>query len=303
MKDAQWTTVIAVALVLPCSAIAQDGVRVDTTVRINLRGTVDLSLLSGKITVRGWDQPDVRVTASSETGTLSFDANANRVTLRMVQPQRGSKRAAATYDVSVPRATRLRLRSASGDITASGSQSEISATTVSGAIEVSGARGRVTLESVSGAIIVSDIGGDVRAQNVSGSIRAENVSGRLEAWAINGGIRLIGVRANDIRAETVGGNIVYVGRVATGGIYDFESHSGAIQVTIPSNSGARFQLESARGAVQTDFPITRGVEAGRKRGRVEFVIGDARATLTARTFSGAISIKGDPASQTPSPFE
>ncbi|HWL39915.1 MAG TPA: DUF4097 family beta strand repeat-containing protein [Gemmatimonadaceae bacterium] len=300
MKSAQRICVVAFALVLPLPVVAQDRVRVDTTVRINLRGTVDLALLSGTITVRGWDQADVRVTASTETGTLSFVANANRVTLRVVQPEGRRSPAAASYDVSVPRGTRLRLQSIAGNIAASGSQSDISATTVSGVIDVSGARSRVMLESVSGPIRVSQIGGYVRAQNVSGSIRAENVSGRLEAWAINGAIHLIGVRANEIRAETVGGDIVYAGRVATGGIYDFESHSGTIRLTIPRSSSARFQLETVRGAVQADFPITTPVGAGRKGGRVEFVIGDGRATVTARTFSGGISIKSDPDPARPS---
>ena len=79
MKNAQRTGVVAFALIIPFAVRAQDRARVDTTVRINLRGTVDLALLSGKITVRGWDQSAVKVTASTETGTLSFDANANRV--------------------------------------------------------------------------------------------------------------------------------------------------------------------------------------------------------------------------------
>jgi DUF4097 and DUF4098 domain-containing protein YvlB len=294
MKSGQRTTVIAFALVLPVHAMAQDRVRLDTTVRINSRGTVDLALLSGKITVRGWDQLDVRVTASAETGTLSFDANANRVTLRVVQPQGRRTHAAASYDVSVPRGTRLRLQSAAGNITASGSQSDISATTISGVIDVSGARGRVTLESVSGPIRVSEVGGDVSAQNVSGSVRAENVSGRLEAWAVNGAIRMIGVRANEIRAETMGGDIVYAGRVARGGIYDFESHSGTIGLTIPRSSSARFQLETVRGALRADFTTTTPAGAGRRGGRVEFVIGDGRATVTARTFSGGISIRSAP---------
>jgi DUF4097 and DUF4098 domain-containing protein YvlB len=294
MKSVRRAAIVAFALVLPVPAMAQDGARVDTTVRINLRGTVDLALLAGTITVRGWDQSDVRVTASAEAGTLSFDANANRVKVRVVQPAGRRSPAAASYDVSVPRGTRLRLQSASGNITASGSQSDVSATTVSGIIDVSGARSRVMLESVSGPIRVSQVGGDVRAQNVSGSVHAENVSGRLEAWAVNGDIRLIGVLANEIRAETVGGDIVYAGRVATGGIYDFESHSGAIRLTIPGRSSARFQLETVRGAVQADFPMTTPVGAGRKGGRVEFVIGDGRATVTARTFSGGISIKSDP---------
>ncbi|MDQ6873348.1 MAG: DUF4097 domain-containing protein [Gemmatimonadota bacterium] len=275
--------------------MGQERARLDTTVHINLRGTVDLSLVSGKITVSGWDQPDVRILASTERGSLRFDATSNRVTLRVEQGRQGGRsRGDASYDVSVPRGTRLRLQTASGNVTAGGSQGEISATTVGGAIDVSGGRRQVALESVSGPIRVSQLAGDLRAQNVSGSVRAENVSGRLEAWTVSGAIRLIGLRANDIRTETVSGNIVYVGRVATGGTYDFESHSGTVRLTIPRNPDAEFRLETVSGAVQTDFPVgTAPAEGGRKGGRVEFTIGDGRAKVTVRTFSGGIFIKSD----------
>jgi hypothetical protein len=120
------------------------------------------------------------------------------------------------------------------------------------------------------------------------------VSGRIEAWTVNGLIRLIGGRSNDIRAETVGGDIVYAGRVATGGTYDFESHSGAVRLTIPGSSGAQFRLETVSGTVQSDFPIAAAPAAGVRNGRrVEFAIGDGKAQVTARTFSGRILIKSD----------
>jgi DUF4097 and DUF4098 domain-containing protein YvlB len=297
MKIAQLIATVTFGLALPLSLTGQERARLDTTVRLNLRGTVDLSLVSGKITVRGWDLPDVRILASTENGALRFDATSNRVTLRVEQGREGGRpRGDASYDVSVPRATRLRLHAVSGNVTASGSQGEISATTVSGAIDVSGGRRQIALESVSGPIRASQLAGELRAQNVSGSVRAENVSGRLEAWTVRGVIRLIGVRANDIRTETVSGDIVYAGRVATGGTYDFESHSGTIRLTIPRSPGAQFRLETVSGAVQTDFPIeTAPAEGGRKGGRVEFTIGDGRATVTARTFSGRIVIKSDAA--------
>jgi DUF4097 and DUF4098 domain-containing protein YvlB len=294
MKIALIATV-TFSLALPLSLMGQERVRVDTTVRLNLRGTVDLSLMSGKITVRGWEMPDVKVVASTENGVLRFDATPNRVTLRVEQERNsGTPRGDASYDVSVPRGTRLKLQAASGSVTASGSQGEISATTVSGVIDVSGGRRDVTLESVSGSIRAAQIAGDLEAQNVSGSVRAENVSGRIEAWAVNGAIRLISVRSNDIRAETVGGDIIYAGRVATGGTYDFESHSGTVRLTIPRSSGAQFRLETVSGAVQTDFPSETGpAEGGRKGGRTEFTIGDGQAKVTARTFSGRIVIKSD----------
>jgi DUF4097 and DUF4098 domain-containing protein YvlB len=265
--------------------------RLDTTVRLNLRGTVDLALASGKITVRGWEQPNVKVVAVAETGTLRFEATANRVRLR-VEREAGKPRGDASYDVSVPRGTRLLLQTASGIISASGSQGEVSATSVNGAINVSGARRQVSLESVSGPIRTSQLAADLRAQNVSGSVRADNVSGRLEAWTVNGDIRLTGGRSNDVRAETVGGDIVYTGPAATGGTYDFETHSGAIRITLPANSGVQFRLATVSGALQTDFPIrTTSAAAGRKRGRVDFTIGDGQAQVMARTFSGRIAIK------------
>ncbi len=295
MKIAHLIATITFSLALPLSLMGQERVRVDTTVRLNLRGTVDLSLMSGMITVRGWELPDVKVVASTEKGVLRFDATPNRVTLRVEQQRNGgTPRGDAIYDVSVPRGTRLKLQAASGSVTASGSQGEISATTVSGVIDVSGGRRDVTLESVSGPIRAAQVAGDLEAQNVSGSVRAENVSGRIEAWTVNGAIRLISVRSNDIRAETVGGDIVYAGRVATGGTYDFESHSGTIRLTIPRSSGAQFRLETVSGAVQTDFPSeTAPAEGGRKGGRTEFTIGDGQAKVTARTFSGRIVIKSD----------
>ncbi|HUQ99203.1 MAG TPA: DUF4097 family beta strand repeat-containing protein, partial [Gemmatimonadaceae bacterium] len=236
---------VAMAVGIPLPLVGQQPARLDTTIRLNLRGTVDLSIVSGKITVRGWDQADVRVQASAESGRLRFDATPTRVTVRVEQEREGPRsRADAIYDVSVPRGTRLRLQAASGSITASGSQADVSATTVSGAIDVTGGRRQVSLESVSGPVKASQVAGDLRVQNVSGSVRVENVSGRIEAWTVRGGIRVIGGRANDIRAETASGDIVYSGQIATGATYDFESHSGAIRLTVPRTAGAQFRLET-----------------------------------------------------------
>jgi DUF4097 and DUF4098 domain-containing protein YvlB len=291
MKIAQLVATIAFAFALPPSLAGQERARLDTTVRLNLRGTVDLSLVSGKITVRGWELADVKVVATTESGALRFDASSNRVTLRV--EGRGS-RGDASYDVSVPRGTRLMLHATTGNVTASGSQGEVSATTVSGAIDIAGARRQVELESVSGPIRASQLAGDLRAQNVSGSIRAESVSGRVEAWTVNGAVRLIALRSIDVRAETVGGDIVYAGQVATGGTYDFESHSGTIRLTLPRSAGVQFRLETVRGSIENNFPIETTAAAGeRKSGRVEFTIGDGRAKATVRTFSGRIVLKSD----------
>jgi DUF4097 and DUF4098 domain-containing protein YvlB len=296
MKIAQIAAVIC-GVAIPLALTAQERTRIDTTVHLDLRSTVDLSLLSGKITVRGWDSPDVKILASTESGVLRLNTTSTRLSLRVAPQAEHARPGAASYDVSVPRGTRLRLQAVSGNVMASGSQGEISATTVGGAIDVSDGRRQTALESVSGSVKASQLSGELRAQSVSGSIRADNVSGRLEATTISGTIRLTALRANDIRAETASGDIAYAGRVATGATYDFESHSGTIRLTVPSASDAQFRLEAFSGIVQTDFAAEAGA-SGRtpKAGRVEFTLGDGRASVTARTFSGRIVARKEAAS-------
>src|SRR6202140_1763900 len=89
MKLPRLVVTAIVLMAIPLSAKAQDeqGVqirgltRIDTTVRLDRGGAVDLLLVSGKIRVTGWDRADVRVTASIESGRLRFDANSSRVSL------------------------------------------------------------------------------------------------------------------------------------------------------------------------------------------------------------------------------
>ena len=293
----------------PLSAKAQDyrgRTRIDTTVRLDRGGTVDLSLISGSIRVTGWDRPDVKVVASIETGMLRFDANTSRVSLSVdeTDDSHGRRRhdvGDARYEVSVPRGSRLILEAVSGDITASGSQGEIEANSVSGDVDVSGGVRAVSAESVSGSVHAAQINGNLRAETVSGDVRAENVSGNVEGNSVSGNVRLVGVQSKDVRTETVSGDIVYTGSIDPGGKYSFETHSGTLRLTIPRGAGAQFSVETFSGDVSTDFPVTTvpaGGSGRRREGRMEFTIGDGRARVTAQTFSGRIVIDSGSASTT-----
>jgi DUF4097 and DUF4098 domain-containing protein YvlB len=280
------------------SARAQDDYgrkQIDTTVRLDRGGAVDLSLISGRITVTGWDRPDVKVSASITSGVLSFDANSSRVSLSVESDDEGRGRrhhdvGDARYDVSVPRGTRLVLEAVSGNVSARGSQGEVEATSVSGDVNVTDAVRVVSVESVSGSVHAAQVNGNLRAETVSGELRVETVTGNVEASSVSGSLRLIGVQSKDVRTETVSGDIVYSGSIDAGGKYSFESHSGTIRLNIPRGAGAQFSVETFSGDVSTDFPVTtRGSGRGRE-GRMEFTTGDGRARVTANTFSGRIII-------------
>jgi DUF4097 and DUF4098 domain-containing protein YvlB len=278
--------------------------RLDTTVRIERGGTVDLSLISGTIKVTGWDRPDVKVVASLESGTLDFDANPSRVSLSVdhSEDRRGHHHndvGEARYEVSVPRGVKLILEGVSGDVTASGSRGEIEASSVSGNVRVTEGVGQVNAEAVSGSVTVSQVNGNLRAESVSGDVRADNVTGNVQASSVSGDLRLSGVRSRDVRTETVSGEVTYTGTIEPNGKYSFESHSGTIRLNIPKNAGAQVSVETFSGDISTPFPmLVRPSQSRRREGHMEFTIGDGRARITAQTFSGRIVIDDDTDSTT-----
>ncbi len=295
----------AYTAILPISAKAQDNqglqirgvTQIDTTVKLDRGGAVDLSLISGKIRVTGWDRPDVKVSASIESGILRFDANSSRVSLSVEESDDSGRHRRhdvgdARYDVSVPRGSRLILEAVSGDIIAVGSQGEIEATSVSGDVDVANGVREVSAEAVSGSVHAAHINGNLRAETVSGDVRVESVTGNVQATSVSGNVRLVGAQSTDVRTETVSGDIVYSGSIDAGGKYSFESHSGTLRLNIPKGAGARFSIETFSGDVSTDFPVTVvPVGTGRRRdGRMDFTTGDGRARVTAQTFSGQIVI-------------
>lgn len=294
MKRSQLIALAMLGLALPLAAEAQGRTQIDTTVRMEGEGTVDLSLISGSIQVTGWDRPDVRVFAVAQGDSrLRFDAQSDRVTLT-IDSEGGRHRhrgGEARYEVSVPRGTKLILEAVSGNITATGSGGEIEASSVSGQVEVSGGRRQVSVESVSGWVRASEVSGNLRAESVSGEVRADSVSGAIDASSVSGAISLLRIQSRAVRTETVSGNIQYVGNIEAGGNYDFESHSGTLRLNIPRGSGARVSVETFSGELDTDFTVV--MQPGdkmRKGGRLEFTIGDGRARISAQTFSGPILI-------------
>ena len=117
MKLTRFVAAAAISAIIPLTSSAQDysvRTQIDTTVRLDRGGTVDLSLISGKIRVTGWDRPDVKISASIESGMLRFDANSSRVSVSVEESDDSGRHRRhdmgdARYDVSVPRGVRLIL--------------------------------------------------------------------------------------------------------------------------------------------------------------------------------------------------
>lgn len=275
----------------------QPRARIDTTVAFAADGLLDLSNLSGTIVVTGWDRREAQVKATSSRARLDLSVSPSRITLE--EEGRGARwwgrsgREETRYEVSVPRGVRVRARSTSGDVTVTGTNGEVEASSTSGDVEVSGASRRVELSSVSGDVTGRDLKGTIDASSVSGSVELFGVEGTVRVGTTSGDIALTSVTARDVEASTTSGEIVFGGSVADDGRYEFHSHSGNIELSIPSAASARFSVETYSGDIESDFPITLqpGDRSSRRQRRFEFTVGGGGARVVAETFSGNLEIR------------
>jgi hypothetical protein len=266
--------------------------RIDTTVSVGRTPTVDLSLISGPVTVTAWNRADVRVRATSTNIPLRFEASDGAVRVSTVRARTrsgGDQR----LEVEVPVGTRVIARSVSGDVRVRGVRGEIEANSTSGNVEADGGSRNVTLRTVSGNVRGAALDGVLSVQSVSGDIELDDVAGELGAQSTSGDVRLRRGRLNRLRAETVSGDVTYDGSIARDGRYDLTSHSGDIRLALPANAGAALSVRTYSGTIDSNIPLVlrpaaRGEPAAPRR--MEFTVGGGGAQVTAESFSGTITI-------------
>jgi DUF4097 and DUF4098 domain-containing protein YvlB len=239
----------------------------------------------------------VPITAPPHRGDLEYSLSNSRVTIEE-RAERGrwgrrDDNEDTRYELTVPRGVRVIAHSTSGDIKLSGTGGEVEANTLSGDVTVDDAMRRVEVGTVSGDVSGSRLKGDVQANSVSGSVTLDDVEGEVHVESTSGDLSLGNAKSREIDASTTSGEIVFSGAFASDGRYEFHSHSGNIELTVPSSSNARFSVETYSGEMGSDFPITLqpGQRAGSRGRRYEFNVGSGGPRVVAETFSGNLDIR------------
>ena len=265
--------------------------RVDTTLTLERNGTLRISIYSGRVSVTGASGSSVRIRGTAERDEMQIRSRSGMISVSLA-PDRG-RGGRAEFDVTVPVGTNVVLEAFSAPFTVRGVKGPAQIETLSGSVQVSDAVGPVEIEAVSGNVDITNVDGNVRAESVSGSVTVTNATGDIDAESVSGRVSISGARSRSVRAESVSGSIGYSGSIESAGSYSFTSHSGRLNLGLPTNAGATVSLETFSGSVDSDFPVT--LESQTSRGhdherKMEFRIGDGRARIVLETFSGAIRI-------------
>lgn len=272
-----------------------DETTIDTTMAFAASGgVVDLGLVSGQITVRGWSRAEARIHASSEDGGIRFEHSAARI---LLEADRHRGESDAEFDLTVPFGTKVLMRSTSGDLHSLGVKGEIEARTISGELDVSEVVGPANLENVSGDVRARDINGNLRVNAVSGGVELQHVTGDVDISTVSGDIALPDSRSRMVRMGSVSGEITYGGPIDPAGRYDFRSHSGDITLRIPADANAALSMETFSGSIDSQFRITiDGTNPGTRHGsghHIDTTLGKGGPQVTVETFSGDIRLEHD----------
>ncbi len=279
-------------------------------VKAGAGSTLELSNLSGNISVTGGAVSDIRIEATKRgRGTDSADARkqleladievtdrAGRVTVTTIY-RTSPNRVAVDYTVVVPASLPIEVKSLSGNVVVSSLKGMVHADSVSGNVTASSLAQDSWLKTVSGNVDVSasTVSGEISVNSVSGSIRTRDLKVRsLSAGTVSGDVEVATASCDRASVRSISGNVDVVGAITKGARYEVKSHSGDIRFTIDGKTGFEISATSYSGTLKSDLPLTNhGTTEPNERGRhrvLKGVFGDGSAQFEVQAFSGNVTI-------------
>jgi Putative adhesin len=241
---------------------------IERTSAADAQAVVSLCLSSGDVSVRGWDNSQVRARAEGAGSLRLLTPNvqpAPRVEVLVSdgdedEPGSGDCGNVEQVELMVPRGATVRVSTHNGNIDIS-DIADARVEALSGDVDVRRVSKGVEVSCLSGDISLSDVTGPVRLATVSGSVEARNskpsgAGDGFEAKSTSGEVTVEHVTHTQVNAATVSGSLLYTGSLARGGSYDFKTISGDVTLELPAD--ASFNLHAkvvVSGDIDTDFPV------------------------------------------------
>ena len=259
----------------------------DTTVVLREGDEVVVQNLRGEVRVEGWSRSELELRGEDRD---DVDVLVRRAGGRVIiEPDAARGRRRADVTLRLPASVPLEIEGRRLEVTVEGMQAGVSVQNVEGDITVTGTSGALTLSTVEGEVHVRRARGDVRVNAQADDTFLEDITGDVWVTSGSGSIDLIDIDGARAYAETVSGDVTFVGRLRPGGSYEFSVHDGDAEVTVPSDVSARVSVATFDGEFESDFPVTLERFSG---GRTfDFTLGGGAASLSIQVFDGEIHLR------------
>ena len=280
---------LLLAALTAVSAAAQGSV--EKRMEADPRGKVEVSNVSGRVEIEGWEQAEVAVTGTLGKGVkeLRFERHGGTVEVEVVHDSRFEgfrDHGQAHLVIKVPLASEVEVDCVSADILVTGLTGDLEVDVVSGDVAVDVGSQGIYLESVTGDLEVRSTEGRVEAESVSGAVSVRLDAGEFEVDTVSGDIE---ARVDSLRkgaAESLSGDLRFEGDLAAAGRLKLDTKSGDIGLRLPAQVSAEVELEVFSGRIESDF----GEGEGEPRAW-DLTLGGGGARIEASTFSGDIELR------------
>ena len=285
-------TVLRVLLLcaLATAAASAQGT-VDERMAADPGGKVEVSNVSGRVEIEGWEQHEVAVTGTLGKGVkeVRFERHGGTIEVEVMHDSRFERfrdHGEARLAIRVPLASEVEVECVSADVVATGLKGDLEVEVVSGDVAVDVASGAVHAESVTGDLEVRSTRGFVKAESVSGGIGVRLEAGEVVLETVSGDIEARVDSLEKGRAESLSGDLRFEGDLAAAGRLKLDTKTGDILLRLPAQVSAEVELEVVTGDVESDFG-----SPGADPGDWNLTLGAGGARLEASTLSGDIELR------------
>jgi DUF4097 and DUF4098 domain-containing protein YvlB len=283
---------IILACLLATTVLAED---VNRKIDASRDGHINVSNISGSVTVNGWTRNEVEVTGTlgRNVEELIFERDGDDVLVKVKVPKDSGRGIDSDLRISVPQNSSIDIGTVSADIDVTTVIGEQSLHTVSGDVTTEFTGADLTAESVSGDVEVSgdSADGEIEANTVSGDVTLFRVGGEVVGKSVSGDVIVDEGSFTRAALSTVNGEIVFQGELREDGRLSIETINGSVDVDFVGDVSARFEVDTFNGGIRNCFgPKAERASKYTPGWELEFTEGDGDGRVEISTMNGGVNI-------------
>jgi DUF4097 and DUF4098 domain-containing protein YvlB len=259
-----------------------------------MEGALRIVNMVGSVIVHGWDKDTVLVRGTLGAGDSFFMGGGYTGAKMFVESVNDRDPKPTRLEIWVPARVRLWVKTATASIDVSNVAGGLDLYVVSGTIDVTGNPRELNAEAIDGNVHITGAPSWVRAKSASGAITFQGASSDAAFSTVSGPIKVDGGKGVFERAkiETVTGNVTFAGRLDRSGAFDFDTHSGSIDIAIPEKTAATFSVVTIAGSITNNLSKRTAIPGRFGRGaELTADEGGGGAKVSVRTFKGAVTLR------------
>jgi hypothetical protein len=285
----------AIVMVLLATAAPASAQR-KVSERFAVPAGVHVSILNvaGSVKVTAWEHDSIAVTGMvHETASQRFLVQRSDAGVKIgLWDPAVEHMPPSEIDVRVPSRAQVWVRTGSAGIFVGGLRGGIDANSVGGDIEIRGSPREAFAESMTGGIVLDVRTALARVKTVTAPIRVHGAITDLTATSVGGTILIDDAEVERGSAETVDGEIRFVGRLLPRTTLSLVTHAGAVEFLLPASTSAAFRVATWEGGLVSEFKaVVRTTRSKIKGSEQSFTLGSGSAQVDVRTFRGRVVVR------------